>query len=417
MRLIAALLLALAVSLPAAAAGKDVVAITGGVIVDPASDGPGAVGTVLVRNGRIAAVGPTVRVPRGARVVDAAGRYVLPGLWDMHAHLLAGAPLDHRLEGYVGHGVLGIRDMGGYPDQLLALRKEISAGRLGPELVMAGPTLNGESFAGFQRVIATPEAARAAVRELKAAGFDIIKTHRATKPEVFLALADEARRQSMPLVGHVPLGVTWIEAAEAGMQSLEHAQTILESEMADPRAEKKDLGSAITRLDGGGSAAIFAAMARRGTYFDPTVIFYERSFAKAEPGLKARRAALYGWLKPLVGRAAKAGVPILAGTDALETPGDLLLTELERLAEAGLTPRQALRAATSTAAKAVGRPELGAIRKGAPAFLIVVDADPTADVRNLRRLSTVILHSRVLDADMLAALRAADTPPQDPGDS
>ena len=141
--------------------------IANGTIIDPSGKNPAAQGTVVVERGRVVAVGRAPAIPPGARVVDARGKFLVPGLWDMHAHLAALTPVDHAPEQYVGYGVLGVRDMGGFADTLFPLRGEIRAGdRIGPEIVMAGPTLNGEQAAPFHRKVVTAAEARAAVREL-----------------------------------------------------------------------------------------------------------------------------------------------------------------------------------------------------------------------------------------------------------
>ena len=363
---------------------------------------------MVIENGRIIAAGPEVRPPGGARTIDARGKYLLPGLWDMHSHLAAQSAIGRKPESYVGHGVLGVRDMGGHIDQLLALRAELAGGRIGPELVMAGPTLNGRAFADFHRVVATADEALAAVRGLRTRGVDLIKVHRALSPDVFPALLDEAQRAGLPVAGHVPLGMSWIAASEAGMHSIEHAQTIVENVVADRANPAPDIPAAVARLQGAEGDAILAMLSRRRTCFDPTLIAYEHSIGNVEPQLAARRRQLLEWLKQLVGRANAAGVPILAGSDMLDRAGPALLDEVERLVESGLTAIQALKAATSTAARAAGKPQAGRIAEGAPASLLLLDADPSADVRNLRQLGAVVLRGRLIEASELARLRALD---------
>ncbi len=383
-------------------------ALVGGVIVDPGADGRPQPADVVIRGDRIISVGPRGVVPRGARIFDAHGKFLVPGLWDMHAHLAALTEIGVAPERYIGHGVLALRDCGGHLDQLLSLRRSIAAGlRIGPELLIAGPTLNGEQFAPFQRVVRDEAEARAAVRELATAGVDFIKTHRATSREAFFALLDEAPRHGLHVAGHVPLVVSWIEAADAGMRSMEHAQTLPENEMSDARAPAPDVEAAIARIDGERGDAIFAALARTGAMFDPTLIAYEESI-DVRPELAARRREAYGHLKSYVRRAHRTGVAMLAGTDVLERHGDMLLVELERLVECGLSPRQALAAATTNPSLLMDRPDLGRIAPGATASLLVVDADPTVDIRNLRGLAAVMLRGRLIEEEVLARLRAAN---------
>jgi len=400
--------LVLAAVCPGQARDRDpALLIDGGSVIDPAGDAPAVRADVLIVGGRIRQVARDIRPPRGARVIDATGRYLTPGLWDMHAHLAATKAPAREIEGYVGHGVLGVRDMGGKLDLLRALKAEIAAGRPGPLLVVAGPTLNGESFGDFQRAVTTEAEGRAAVRDLKRQGVDLIKVHRATKPAVLRAILDEARRVGLKVGGHVPLGMRWSEAVEAGVYSIEHVQTLIENEITDPRSIPQ-IQEAVVRLEGAYGDDLWAAMARRGVYWDPTIIFYEKSIEGAPAPLAAQRRMLLDRLAPLVGRAARAGVPIVTGTDAIDHPAPLLWDELDRLVKAGLTPRQAFRAATSTAARAAGRPELGRIARGAPASLLIFEADPSADPANVRRLNAVVLRGRLMETADLERLRALD---------
>ncbi|MGH6951774.1 MAG: amidohydrolase family protein [Vitreimonas sp.] len=380
-------------------------AILGARIVDPAAAGAHARADVFARDGRIEEVAHAVAPPRGAVVVDATGKFLTPGLWDMHAHI---APLlvGRAPENYVGWGVLGIRDCGGQLDAMLQLRREIAAGRVGPELYIAGPTLNGEQLAPHHRVIADAEQARAAVRELKAAGVDFIKTHRRTPRAAFFALVEEARAQGLAVAGHVPLEVTWDEAIAAGMSCFEHTQTMLENEVSAGGDRAASLEAAVARFDGERLDQLAAALVRAGAYFDPTLIQYETSI-DARPEAAARRRELYNRLKSYVGRLHRAGVPLLSGSDVLDRFGEMALAELDRLASCGLGPRDVLRSATTTPARWMGRPEQGRIVRGASASFLIVDGDPASDVANLRRPSAVVLKGRLLDAAALAGLRQA----------
>ncbi|HEU5220063.1 MAG TPA: amidohydrolase family protein [Gemmatimonadales bacterium] len=380
--------------------------ITNGSIIDPTGRTPVTRATVVVERGRITAIGVNPAIPPVARVVDARGRFLVPGLWDMHAHLSAPNPVDNSPERYVGYGVLGVRDMGGYADTLFRLRGQIRSGdRIGPEIVMAGPTLNGEQSGSWHRVVATDAEARAAVRELRAFGVDFIKVHRAMSRKAFLAVVDESRRAGLTVSGHVPLALSWIEASNLGMRTIEHIQTVFENEQPDPKLLGAQFAAIDTRLSGPHGDSIWAVLKRNHTFFDPTLVGYEANLDKAGPEAATRRRAAYARMKLLAARIVKAGVPILAGTDVLERQGDMLLLELERLVEIGMTPRQALAAATTTATEAVLHHGSGRIEVGAPAMFLILDANPLHDIRNLRALSSVVLSGRLIESAELARLR------------
>lgn len=382
------------------------VVITNASIVDASAADPTRVGSIVVENGRITAVGSSPLVPAGASIIDALGKFVVPGLWDMHAHLAALTPVGRAPERYVGHGVLNIRDMGGKTDLLFPLRTAIQDGaRMGPEIVLAGPTLNGEQPAEFHRKVMTAAEARAAVRDLKAAGVDFIKIHRAMNREAFDAIADETKRQGMAFAGHVPLVMGWVEASNAGMRTIEHIQTIFENIQPDPTLIPGQFDSLVRRLNGTLGDSIFAVMKANRTFFDPTMVGYEASVGNATPVLAERRRVAYEKMKVIVARVARAGVPIITGTDVLERHGDMLLRELEQLVDIGLTAQQVLVAATVTSANAAQRPELGRVMAGAPASFVILDGNPLADIKNLRAISAVVLRKQVLNADELANLR------------
>ena len=384
-------------------------AILGGTVVDPDAAGPGVRQDLIVTDALVQFFGRNARPPPGATVVDARGKYLAPGLWDMHAHLAALNEVERKPEGYVGHGILAVRDMGGYLDKLLAYKSELANGRVGPALVFAGPTLNGEAFADFHRAVTTGAEARAAVRELKAKGVGLIKIHRALKPAILPALIDEAQKAGLPVAGHVPLGLDWAQASDAGMH-IEHLAVILENEMALPEGKAPDIEAAMARIEGPKGDAIFARMGANRTHLDPTLVHYEVRLATLKPDVVGKARALFERVKPLVGRAHRAGVPLLAGTDEVSQPGKHLLRELELLTEGGLSPREALRAATTTAAIAARRPELGKIQAGAPASFLILDGDPTVDIKSLRRLSAVVVGGRLIPTPELARFRALDAP-------
>jgi imidazolonepropionase-like amidohydrolase len=200
--------------------------------------------------------------------------------------------------------------------------------------------------------------------------------------------------------------VTWEEAAAAGMRSFEHIQTLAENEVSAGPARAATGEEAVQRLQGERFDQIATALRAAGAYFDPTLIFYERSINN-RPEVAERRRQFYPILKSWTGRIHRAGVPILAGTDDLHDFGGPVLLEVERLVECGLTAREAIAAATSTPARLMRRQDLGAIAPRAEASFLIVDADPLADITNLRRLSGVVVRGRYLDASQLAALRQA----------
>jgi imidazolonepropionase-like amidohydrolase len=309
----------------------------------------------------------------------------------MHAHLAVTSLLGNALEDYVSHGVLGVRDMGGRPAELLEIRRAVNVGeRVGPTIYLAGPTLNGEASADHHRMIATAEDVGATVEELRAMEVDFIKIHRRVSREAFDELMEVARRSGLRVSGHVPLSLKWDEAADAGMQTIEHIQALAENEIevgADPAVAAF---AALDRLEERRWSSILAALLRSGTYWTPTLAFFQGSWSKDPPDRRLAKQQIYARLRPFVGAAAARGVPILAGTDMFENRGAALHDELQLLVEAGLTTRQALAAGT-TNPFSITRRGPGRIMPGAEASLLVVRRNPLQDIRNLRCIELILL--------------------------
>ena len=185
--------------------------------------------TIVVQGDRITRVeeSSAFRAPADAKLVDARGKFAIPGLWDMHVHLSWAT--ESALPILLANGVTSVRDTGSRLSETDGWRTEISTGiRPGPRIVRAGPILNGQSFNQYQMVVGNPDEARGVVRALKAAGVDFIKIHRRIPRDSYFALMDEARKQDIRVVGHVPLTVKPEEASDAGQASIEHTETLFE---------------------------------------------------------------------------------------------------------------------------------------------------------------------------------------------
>jgi imidazolonepropionase-like amidohydrolase len=392
-------------------------AIVGATLIDGTGAPPLRDAVVIVRDGRIAAVGShdAVAVPRGMAVIDAAGKTLLAGLWEMHTHF-TGVEFGPAL---LAAGITTARDCGGEFDYLVAQRDAIEQrGALSPRLLLAGLVDAGGDKAFGHIIAETPDEGRAVVRRYHAAGFQQIKLYTFLTPDVVRAIADEAHRLGMSVTGHVPRALNPIEGVEAGMDQINHLNyaTTAMREAGSAAGQPVDVDSEAAHR----AISFFVA---HHTVVDPTSSWGEMAghakdvnVSTFEPGID--RAAFLVSEKyrglggvvtaeqmrdrvaqnlAVIGALHKGGVPIVPGSDT-GLVGHGLHREIELYVQAGMTPLEAIQSATIVSARAMQlEGELGTVETGKRADLILVDADPLADIRNLRKVSRVITRGRVFD--------------------
>ena len=399
--------------------------------------------TVIIQDGNIERVDGG-SPPANARIVDAKGKYLIPGLWDMHAHTGGPTPTPALerfqakwLELYVLNGVTGIRDMGSELEIILKLRAGTASGAiLGPRIFTAGPILDDAPGDWPLRLrVKTAADGRAAVQMLKAKGVDLIKVHDHTPREAFFAIADEARRQHLPLAGHRPLAVKMQEVLDAGQGDIEHLDN---NRLWFPCSGGKEYHPDSCK-------DFFAMLARRQIWQTPTLVAFaevatlgtQDSQLSEEELAYASKPIRNGWalnqstfITPanraqvvqdsrtgartaaIVTRdLANAGVPILTGCDFM-IAGFCVHDELHALVSGGMTPLAALQSATLAPARYLKVDEtLGSIAPGKRADLVLLDANPLQDIANTRRIRAVLLGGRFLDRSeidrRLAQVRSA----------
>lgn len=434
------------------AAGREIV-IAHVAVVDVATGAVRRDMSVRIDSNRIISVKPsnTTPAPAQARVIDSTDKYLIPGLWDAHVHLSYMGSC--ALPVFVANGVTAVRDAGARLDEVRAWRREIARGELvGPYIRTAGPDLESGTWLDRAYAIAPPDHqfwywgprirvdgpddARRIIDSLASLGVDFVKFRNLSRP-TFLAIAREARRRGLPLVGHAPHGTAIDEAADSGMSSIEHAETIT---------------LALDTLSRAGRLRMFQELARVGTRVTPTLVTeYEShiipdSVARAivadtagrrDPERRYVSARMLGvWASTLalnakgddgttdwhelferqvadMRMAHRAHVRFLAGTDLGSVPGlypgASLHDELRLLVQdVGLTPHEALRAATTEPAMlAPGTARRGVIAPGAVADLVLLDANPLDDIDNTRRIRAVVSGGRLLDRAALDGLLAS----------
>ena len=394
-------------------------ALVGATLVDATGATPIPDSAVIIRGNTIAAAGPRslVTIPKGMPVVNASGKTLLPGLWEMHTHF-SGVEFGPAM---LAAGITTARDCGGEFDFLVAVRDAIKKRQaLGPRLVLAG--LIDASPDAFGAITAeTPEEAKAVVTRYKDAGFEQLKLYTFLKPDIITLLSAEAHRNGMSVTGHVPAAFNAFQGVEAGMDQINHLNYVSQMMRTAGTRDPIDIQSAQAT-----KAVQFFAEHR--TVVDPTaswgemashtkdvdVASFEPGIAKAPFTLVSKYLSLAGpetdssryhaRMKEnvaVIGALHKGGVAIVAGSDT-DLPGYGLIRELELYVQAGMTPLQAIQTATLNAAKAMKMEgDSGTIQTGKRADLILVDGDPLRNISDMRHVSKVIANGRVYDCAKL----------------
>jgi hypothetical protein len=406
-------------------------AIRGARLFDPATGSVHPDTTVLVSGNKITAVGRDgeVQVPAGAEVVEARGRFLLPGLWDMHTHL---APLDGLLD--IAAGVTTARDMANEIEILTELRRQWDAGEaVGPRVLRAGFIDGPGPYAGPSKVLVDNEKdALAWVDRYAEMGYQQIKLYSSLDPKLVAPIAQRAHGHGLRLSGHIPNGMTAEQAVRAGYDEIQHANFVFLNflEGVDTRTPARfvEVGEHAAELDLASPRvrSFIRLLKERGTVLDPTVNIFENMY-EARPGeISPTFAAAAGRVPPQVQRSFRngglnpepakvrrysdsfrkmlalvrtlheAGVTIVPGTDALA--GFALHRELELYAEAGIPPADVLRIATLGAARVMKKDaELGSIEPGKLADLILIDGDPLVRMSDIRRVTLTVKDGMVFD--------------------
>jgi len=389
------------------AQSASVTAIVGGRLIDGTGKPAIENAVVILKDGKISAAGPaaTTPVPQGAQIVDAHGKSVLPGLWEMHAHFeqVEWGPI------YLATGVTTARDVGNEREFIVAARDAIAAGQgIGPRLVMAGVVDGTGPFALGVIRVDTPEQAREQVQKYKAEGFQQIKIYSSVKPEILKVVTAEAHRLGMTVTGHIPFGMNAIQGIEDGMDQINHVE-YLTPLMVDPKSHTID-------PDAPNVKKVIKLLLEHHIVVDDTLALmevilhpldhpisgFEPGILKVAPELKEgletmgvpppkaeQSAATFRAMEATVRVLHQAGVPIVAGTDQA-VPGFSLDREIELYVQAGFTPIEAIRAATLVPARAMGmEKDSGTIEVGKRADVILVDGNPLENISDIRKVSTV----------------------------
>lgn len=411
-------------------------------------DGTGArprVATVVVEGDRITAVdtGDRTRVPAGATIVDGRGKYLIPGIWDMHVHVGSYQDGTKVLPRLVAYGITGVRDMASPVDDIVRLRTETANGTLlGPRIVAAGPILQRPlpfTTPPLVRAV-TGSDARQVVDDLRAKGVDFIKVGDTLSRDAYFEIAAESKRAGLSFAGHLPVSVSAAEATRSGQRSIEHfgsagfrnvliacstAQQDLMSQAREALAialaggpspdetlyRSAFLTQLVATYDARKAAALFNSFKVNGTWQVPTLDAIEGVWKARRDRLNPDDAAATDSAAQktieMFGDMRRAGVKVLAGSDRPLSSGvPPIHDELVALVRAGMTPLEALQAATRNPAEFFGHlATAGTVKVGRRADLVLLDADPLVDIGSTRRIAAVVLRGRLISGPELQGMR------------
>jgi imidazolonepropionase-like amidohydrolase len=397
-------------------------AFVGATVINGTDQLPIVDATIVSRDGKIVAVGPKseVKLPPDAQLIDVSGKYIIPGLWDMHAHYeqVEWGPI------YLAAGVTTVRDVGNEFDFITAVRDAVNSGKaLGPHMLLAGIVDGDSPYAiGITRVN-SPADAQMWVQRYHDAGFQQIKIYSSVTSDNVKAICSDAHRLGMTVTGHIPQGMNAYDGVNDGMDQINHIQYIAnllrpkeyDSKKATPAEFAKMIESVDVNSDAGKQAVAF--LREHNTVIDPTMALMEFNQRpadvpadKIEPGVdhvapELREQLVNGGLPPdraatgqkivqtelaLIGALHRAGVRIVAGTDQT-VPGYSLYREIELYNQAGFTPLEALQAATIVPARVMNVDrDSGSIEVGKRADFDILDANPLENIHNIRSVRSVV---------------------------
>jgi imidazolonepropionase-like amidohydrolase len=460
------LLVALALA-PACRAGPETparpsTAFLNVTVIDGTDGPPRPDQTVVVTGERIAAMGPrsSVKVPRGATIVDGAGKFLIPGLWDMHYHADNDTANQRRFMAMnVANGVVGVREMFGSA-AVTDLKRKIEAGEvLGTRMVLGSAIVDGPNpYWPGSLVVGSPAEPDSVVALAKSQGAQFIKVYMMLPPAAFFAILRSARAQGLEVAGHVPYAVDPGMASDSGMRVMEHNYDVMfatATNRADLQRRAAKLltsdrragfgvynhlvAEAFANYDSAAAAELFTRFRTNGTWQVPTLAvttgmgrlgkgdyaqdeafrYMPEEMRKIWGGVRAffptwkqadwdaLGAGAPGYLR-MTGDLYRAGVRLLAGTDTPNPgtyPGFTLHRELELLVEAGLSPLAALQTATRNPADYLGASDsLGTVAEGKVGDLLLLDANPLDDIRNTRRIAGLLYRGTYRDRSVLDQL-------------
>jgi len=436
-RIVRVLTLVMALVCPGVVVGESPVALIGGVVIDGNGGTPVENGVVLVRDGRIEAVGEaaSVRIPTDARVIDLEGRAVLPGLADMHVHLMGGwdgvgsdwLGYQRYLNALLYSGVTTVFDLGNVMPFVLQVRDEVAAGTIaGPRIYCVGPLVDDAdpSWPPFSVGLVIDSQVADVVAMLERSGVDAVKAYGGLSVPLLRELVEVASESSLPVIADLWDRNGSYDLTATGIAALAHAPTREIDQLSfDLIVEKKTMVLTTLAVQESHSRRRFGDIAFLNYPLiaettPPAFLAALREHATQDLTDEDKKAAAASGVKleiatKNVQRLHRAGVVLVAGTDAPYpgvAQGEGLHRELELLVEAGLSPLEAITSATRNAALLIGAEDWGTIAPGSVADLLVVDGRPDRDIRRTRDIHMVMQGGRILDRDALGF-----DPDSDPG--
>ena len=359
------------------------------------------VGSVAIRDGRFLAITqPDEGSYRASETIDASGLFMIPGLWDAHAHIRSSKERGLDLAKFAEFGVTSIHDLGGYLERLKSVEHDVAKGTIpGPNIYSSYFMLNGETFADYQRAVTSEAEIELAIDELANAGAYQIKVHRALSPELLPLVVSLAHEHGIKVTGHIPLGVHPVDACEIGMDGIEHIGSFVEALVSVAPESDTKTQQAFEFLLSGDADSLYECLAGRNIAVTPTLIIYPAIAARRSAGKEMPQEFIdfVAAMNRIAYRMYESNIRLLAGTDVSDfyesmttKPGESLLEELQMLEDAGIPTADVIKIASVNAAQSIGVGEkTGSIAAGKDADFVLLSADPGESVRNIRSIVAV----------------------------
>ena len=371
------------------------------------NNGQIALNSILIKDGYIREINKFIEVPSGIAIIDAKGKFIIPGLFDMHTHIHEHENSTRFLDSLLKLGITGIRDMGGHADSIALLKTDINRGLItAPDIFFAGYTLDGhkdrDDTDPTTWIITDTTDLNKIVGSLKKHNVDFLKVHSYFPHSRFIELMEIASNNRLTVAGHIPRKIDLLTSIESGLATVEHANSLIESLVTTPNNDIDNITEAFNSLDSVYLKSLAASFNKNNAAFTPTLHIINKVYeSNPDEGLRKLGKLMTGRFLQITKILHENDVLILAGSDDVpvnQTNLTALHQELQWLVKAGLTPLEALQTATINPVKVLNiQAEYGSVEIGKKADLLILNKNPLDDISNTLTVSNTIKNGKLLN--------------------